>query len=81
MNSFIYRIGSLKGCCAGFLYMFRGLKAADYTTLWYRITGLVWSIPCESMEPVVVAVDSTGLKVTNRGDWLGKNSMMEKNCL
>jgi hypothetical protein len=49
-----------------------GLKAADYTTLWHRINSLVLTVPCYSREPLVVAVDSTGLKVTNRGDWLRK---------
>ncbi len=49
------------------------LKAADYTTLWYRIPSLKLDFPEHSDEPVVVAVDSTGIKVTNRGEWLRKN--------
>lgn len=48
-----------------------GLKAADYTTLWHRINSLILTVPCEGRE-LVAAVDSTGMKVTNRGDWLRK---------
>ncbi len=49
------------------------LKAADYTTLWYRLPSLKLDFPENSDEPIVVAVDSTGIKVTNRGEWLRKN--------
>ena len=47
------------------------LKAADYSTLWHRITRLELELSSSSRE-VVVAVDSTGIKVTNRGDWMRK---------
>jgi hypothetical protein len=46
-----------------------GLIAADYTTLHRRISKLALQIPIPD-EDVVVAVDSTGIKVTNRGDWM-----------
>ena len=46
-----------------------GLKAADYSTLWQRITNLELNIPIPDND-LVVAVDSTGMKVTNRGDWM-----------
>jgi hypothetical protein len=45
------------------------LKAADYSTLWHRITKLVIELSANSRE-VIVAVDSTGIKVTNRGEWM-----------
>ena len=47
------------------------LKVADYTTLWHRITKLAIEVP-KVDEKVVVAVDSTGIKVTNRGEWMRK---------
>lgn len=53
------------------------LKAADYTTLWHRITKLALDLPTNDKE-VVVAVDSTGVKVTNRGEWMRKK-WCEKN--
>jgi len=47
------------------------LKAADYTTLWHRIANLKIELPTNKGK-IVVAVDSTGIKVTNRGDWMRK---------
>ncbi len=46
-----------------------GLRSADYTTLWRRISKLHLNLPLQDKE-IVVAVDSTGFKVTNRGDWI-----------
>jgi hypothetical protein len=50
-----------------------GLQSADYTTLFRRIKDLDLSLsvdPTLSSSEVVVAVDSTGIKVTNRGEWM-----------
>ncbi len=50
-----------------------GLKAADYTTLFRRIQHLDLSLPVVPellAEDVIVAADSTGIKVTNRGEWI-----------
>lgn len=50
-----------------------GLTAADYTTLFRRIQRLDLSLtvtPEILAEDVIIAVDSTGIKVTNRGEWL-----------
>jgi hypothetical protein len=56
-----------------------GLKNADYTTLWRRITTMPIPIPPFSeKEDVVVAVDSTGFKVTNRGDWMREKHGKER---
>lgn len=47
-----------------------GLKAADYTTFFRRIQRLDLSLPVFPeflAEDIVVAADSTGIKVTNRG--------------
>ncbi len=49
------------------------LKAADYTTLFRRIKDLDPSLPVEPRTlagDVIVAADSTGIKVTNRGEWM-----------
>ena len=56
-----------------------GLKSAEYTTLWRRIRATPFEI--EQREPqnesqksedegVTVALDATGMKVTNRGEWM-----------
>ena len=50
-----------------------GLQAADYTTLFRRIKSLDLSLEVTSenlAENVIVAVDSTGIKVANRGEWM-----------
>jgi hypothetical protein len=46
-----------------------GLVAADYTTLHKRISKQDLGIEIPEND-AVVAVDSTGIKVTNRGDWM-----------
>jgi len=49
------------------------LKAADYTTLFRRIKSLDNSLfvaPELLAEDIVVAADNTGIKVTNRGEWV-----------
>jgi hypothetical protein len=46
-----------------------GLRSANYTTLWQRIVELNLNVPMPEND-IVVAVDSTGIKVTNRGDWI-----------
>ncbi len=47
--------------------------AADYTTLFKRIAEMKVTLPesiSEKREDVIVAVDSSGVKVTNRGEWM-----------
>jgi len=49
------------------------IKPTDYTNIWRRGTQLKLNIPetiSASDDPVVIAVDSTGIKVTNRGEWM-----------
>lgn len=53
------------------------LRASNYSTLWYRFKGLEIEIP-RSAEKVVAAVDSTGIKVTNRGEWMRKTHRGER---
>lgn len=46
------------------------LKVANYTTLFRRIRRLEIQIPECQQEDMVIAIDSSGIKVTNRGEWL-----------
>jgi len=49
------------------------VKPTDYTNIWIRGTQLKLDLSetiSSSDEPVVIAVDSTGIKVTNRGEWM-----------
>lgn len=51
-----------------------GVKATpDYTTLWRRKNKLSIDITDEEIDlnkPTTIAIDATGFKVTNRGDWI-----------
>jgi len=47
------------------------VRPADYTTLWWRIADMELEIPVPRGDgPFVIAFDSTGIKVTNRGEWM-----------
>jgi len=60
----------------GFLRMFsghvEGLKVPDYTTMWWRISRIKVELDpsVDPDEDVTIAVDSTGIKVSNRGEWI-----------
>lgn len=60
------------------LSRFLPVQAADYTTLSRRIceSPLEFDVPLR--DDVVIAVDSTGLKVTNRGEWMRTRSITHK---
>ncbi len=47
------------------------LKAADYSTICKRIKKMDIKLPEEKLgNDMVVALDSTGMKVSNRGEWM-----------
>jgi hypothetical protein len=54
-----------------------GLKSAHYTTLWSRIRATKFELEQleskkseDESKDVIVVVDATGMKVTNRGEWM-----------
>jgi hypothetical protein len=47
------------------------LIVPDYTTMWWRVTRIKVELdPKVNTSDVVIAVDSTGVKVSNRGEWI-----------
>lgn len=46
----------------------------DFTTIWWRVArmriNLDPSVNPSEKDDIVIAVDSTGIKVTNRGEWI-----------
>jgi transposase len=49
------------------------LKVPDYTTIFKRVVKMKIPISktiMSSSEPIVIAIDSSGMKVTNRGEWI-----------
>jgi hypothetical protein len=58
----------------------------DFTTIWWRVGRMKVNLNHQKVNPserddVVIAVDSTGIKVTNRGEWIldkWKNKRLRK---
>ena len=50
----------------------------DYSTISRRINKLEIKINERLGNDIVIALDSTGIKVANRGEWIGINGMLEK---
>lgn len=49
------------------------LEVPDYTTIWWRVSRMDIPAPnVDSKEPIVIAIDSSGVKVTNKGEWMRK---------
>lgn len=45
----------------------------DFTTIWWRIVKMKINLDPNinpEKDEIVIAVDSTGIKVTNRGEWI-----------
>jgi hypothetical protein len=63
----------LEGFLRGLSKLVPEIKPTDYTNIWRRGTKMKLDLSetiLSSDEPVVIAVDSTGIKVTNRGEWM-----------
>jgi len=46
------------------------LKVPDYTTIWNRLESLKLDLKPSLNEPIVIALDASGIKVANRGEWI-----------
>ncbi len=68
----------------GFVRMFaehvEGLRVPDYTTMWWRISRVKVELDpnVDSRQDVTIAVDSTGIKVSNRGEWMREKWMVKR---
>lgn len=49
-----------------------GLKAPDYTSMWWRVSRMKVELDASIKpdEDVTIALDSSGIKVSNRGEWI-----------
>ena len=52
----------------------------DFTTIWWRVTKIEIDLDprINLNEPITIAVDSTGIKVTNRGEWIKEKWLKER---
>src|SRR3989304_3192207 len=57
-----------------------GLKAPDYTTIWWRVSRMKVDVANTVAldKDVTIAVDSTGIKVSNRGEWIHKKWRVQR---
>jgi hypothetical protein len=57
-----------------------GLKAPDYTTIWWRVAKMEVDLAASVAlgKDVTIAVDSSGIKVSNRGEWLHKKWRVQR---
>src|SRR5487761_1527318 len=83
-NSFLNMLGAIHAYLLpyrqleGFVRLFskhvKELKgnAPDFTTIWWRVTKIMIELDprVNRNEEITIAVDSTGIKVTNRGEWI-----------
>jgi len=61
----------LEGFLRGLSKYIPKLKAADYTTIFKRLKKIKIEFPLQELnDDIVVAIDSTGMKVSSRGEWM-----------
>ena len=59
-----------------------GLEAPDWSTIWARTKDLDMELDgVNTDEPISIAIDSSGIKVTNSGDWMRKKWKVERGYL
>ena len=74
VHAYVLPYGQLEGFMRALSQHENGLKAQDYTTIWWRVAKMKIDIASnvELDKDVTIAVDSTGIKVSNRGEWIRK---------
>jgi Transposase DDE domain len=59
-----------------------GLEVPDYTTIWERTNVLEMDLDgVDTSKPISVAIDSSGIKVSNAGDWMRKKWKVKRGYL
>jgi len=59
-----------------------GLEAPDWSTIWARTKDLDMTLDgVNTDEPISIAIDSSGIKVTNSGDWMRKKWKVKRGYL
>jgi len=74
VHAYVLPYRQLEGFMRGLTQYVDGLKAPDYTTIWWRIARMKVDLApsVDLNKDVTVAVDSSGIKVSNRGEWMHK---------
>ncbi len=69
----------LEGFVRAFSEHVEGLRVPDYTTMWWRIstTKVQLDPGVDPDEDVTITIDSTGIKISNRGEWIRQKWMVK----
>jgi len=72
VHAYVLPYRQLEGFMRGLSQHIDGLEAPDYTTIWWRIAKMKVDLAsCVELDKdVTIAVDSSGIKVSNRGEWI-----------
>jgi len=74
VHAYVLPFRQLEGFTRALSQYVDGLKAPDYTTIWWRVARMKVDLASsvELGKDVTIAVDSSGIKVSNRGEWIRK---------
>jgi len=74
VDAYVLPFRQLEGFTRALSQYVDGLKAPDYTTIWWRVARMKVDLASsvELDKDVTIAVDSSGIKVSNRGEWIRK---------
>jgi hypothetical protein len=74
VHAYVLPYRQLEGFMRALCNHVEGPKAPDYTTIWWQVAKMKVNVASNVMldKDVTIAVDSTGIKVSNRGDWIQK---------
>jgi Transposase DDE domain len=80
VHAYVLPYRQLEGFMRGLSQHVDGLKAPDYTTIWWRVSRMKVDIAKTVAidKDVTIAVDSTGIKVSNWGEWIHKKWKMKR---
>ena len=72
VHAYILPYRQLEGFTRALSQHVEGLKPPDYTTVWWRVSKMKVDLDSaiERGKDVTIAVDSSGIKVSNRGEWI-----------
>lgn len=80
IHAYVLPYRQLEGFMRGLSQHADGLKAPDYTTIWWRVSKMKVDIASnvQLYKDVTIAVDSSGIKVSNRGEWIHKKWRVQR---
>ena len=69
----------LEGFVRAFSEHVEGLRVPDYTTMWWRISTIKVQLDpgVDPDEDVTITIDSNGIKISNRGEWIRQKWMVK----